>query len=92
MATPTKTGRLLSDRLFRTGLVSTVLAVLVCLSTHILAFLGVVGAVAWFSTLEHAAVVAVFAFAALTAYAVYRHRRCASCAHDARATGASRRI
>lgn len=82
MKPATRPDRLTRDRLFRTGAVSTVVAVLVCLSTHILTFLGVVGAVAWFSTLEHAAIVAAIGFAALTAYAVYRHRRCAGCSSD----------
>lgn len=75
MAPQTKT--LVRDRLFRTGLLSTALAVLSCLATHILTILGVVGATAWLSTLEHALVVAVVAFTGLTVYAVVRHRRCA---------------
>lgn len=77
MALQTKTNTLIRDRLFRTGLLSTALAVLSCLSTHILVFLGVIGATAWLSTLEQALVVAVVGFAGLTIYAVVRHRRCA---------------
>ncbi|MDJ1160269.1 hypothetical protein QNA08_18820 [Chelatococcus sp. SYSU_G07232] len=64
------------DGLFRGSLTATVLALLACLSTHVLGILGVAGAVAWFTTLEHALLVAVPAFAALTVYAVLRHRRC----------------
>lgn len=77
MALQTKKNTLSRDRLFRTGLLTTVLAVLSCLSTHILAILGVVGATAWLSTVEHALVFAVVGFAGLTVYAVVRHRRCA---------------
>src|SRR3546814_20016552 len=83
MASQTKTDALIRDRLFRTGLLSTALAVLTCLSTHILTILGVAGATAWFATLEHALVVALVGCVGLTFYAFVRHRR------SARRTGAS---
>lgn len=67
---------LLKDRLFRTGLVSTTLALAACLATHLVTLFGVVGAMAWLGSLEHALVVAVVGLAGLTAYAAYRHRRC----------------
>ena len=61
------------DKLFRNSLAATILAILGCLSTHILAIRGVTAAVAWLGTVEHALVVG---GAALTLYAVLRHRRC----------------
>lgn len=64
------------DHLFRNSLVATILAILGCLATHILAILGVTAAVAWLGTVEHALVVAVIGGAGLTLYAVIRHRRC----------------
>lgn len=64
------------DRLFRNSLAATILAILGCLSTHILAILGVTAAVAWLGTVEHALLVAVIGGAGLTLYAVFRHRRC----------------
>lgn len=70
-------GSLLKDRLLRTGLVSTAVAFLACLSTHILAIAGVTGAIALAGTVEHALLFAVAAFAALTIYAAIRHRRSA---------------
>lgn len=64
------------DKLFRNSLAGTILAILGCLATHILALLGVTAAVAWLGTVEHALVVAVIGGAGLTLYAVIRHRRC----------------
>lgn len=77
MTSQPKANTLIRDRLFRTGLLSTALAVLTCLSTHILTILGVVGATAWLATLEHALVVALVGFVGLTFYAFVRHRRSA---------------
>lgn len=67
---------LLKDRFFRTGLVSTILALFACLVTHLVTLLGVVGAVAWLGTMEHALVIAVIGLSALTGYAAYKHKRC----------------
>lgn len=64
------------DRLFRNSLAATILAVLGCLSTHVLAILGITAAVAWLDTVEHALVIAVLCGAGLTLYAVVRHGRC----------------
>ncbi|MDN5936606.1 MAG: hypothetical protein L0H75_10630 [Nitrosospira sp.] len=64
------------DRLFRNSLVATTLAILGCLSTHILGLVGVTAAIAWFGTIEHALIVAVIGGAGLTLYAISRHRRC----------------
>ncbi|HET6629800.1 MAG TPA: hypothetical protein VFG91_08485 [Woeseiaceae bacterium] len=64
------------SRLFRNSLAATILAILGCLSTHILTILGVTATVAWLGTVEHALVVAVVGSAGLTLYAVFRHRRC----------------
>ncbi|MDN3519462.1 hypothetical protein QWY84_17790 [Aquisalimonas lutea] len=72
--TPT-TRSLRKDRLFRTGFAATVVALLACLSTHLLTLLGVAGAVAWLGGLEHALVLVTLGAAALTALAVWRHRR-----------------
>jgi len=69
---------LLKDRFFRAGLVSTILALLACLATHLVTLLGVVGAVAWLGTVEHALVIAVIGLAALTGYAAYKHKSCAA--------------
>lgn len=66
------------DRLFRVSL-STVLALSACLSTHLVVALGLAGAVVWLDTLEHGLVVLAVALAALTIYAVVRHRRCGHC-------------
>lgn len=85
MTVETKPTPLMRDRLFRTGLWSTALAFAACLATHVVTLLGIVGAVAWLSTVEHALIVAVVGFAALTVYAAVRHRRCArgaGCAHE----------
>lgn len=85
MTAETKPTSLMRDRLFRTGLWSTVLAFVACLATHVVTLFGIVGAVAWLSTVEHALIVAVVGFAALTVYAAFRHRRCArgaGCAHE----------
>lgn len=64
------------DRLFRGSLAATLVAITGCLAMHILTLVGVVAAVAWFSAIEHALVVAVIAGAVLTIYAFVRHRRC----------------
>jgi len=64
------------NRLFRNSLAATTVAILGCLSTHIVAILGITGATAWLGTVEHALVVAAVGGAALTLYAVFRHRRC----------------
>ena len=67
--------RLRQDRLFRTGFATTVIALLACLGTHVLTLLGIAGAVAWLGGLEHALVFVTLGAAALTAFAVWRHRR-----------------
>jgi len=70
------------DRWVRTGAAATLIALLGCIATHVVVLLGIVGAVAWLATLEHALLAGVVLFAALTGYAVVRHRR-GACAHDA---------
>ena len=65
----------LSSRFFRNSLISTLVALLACLSTHVIVLLGLTGAVAWLGTLEHALVFATLALAGLTAYAWFHHRR-----------------
>lgn len=72
---------LLKDRLFRTSLLSTIVMVALCLSTHLVAIAGMAGAVALFSDMEHGLMFAAIGFAALTVYAVIRHRRRANCGH-----------
>lgn len=64
------------DKLFRNSLAGTILAILGCVATHLLALIGVTAAVAWLGTVEHALVIAVVGGAGLTLYAVFRHRRC----------------
>lgn len=78
MNTDTKS-QLMHDRLFRNSLWSTLLALSACLATHLVTLLGVVGAVAWLSDIEHALLVALVGLAGLTVYAYFRHRRCSSC-------------
>lgn len=78
MSDQTSGTTLFKDRFFRTGLVSTTLALGACLATHLVTLFGVVGAVAWLGTLEHALVIAAIGFAALTGYAAYRHKSCAA--------------
>ena len=66
---------LLKDRYFRTGLISTILSFLACLSVHIFTILGVTTAVAWIVDVERALLFATAAFFFLTVYAVIRHRQ-----------------
>lgn len=70
------------DRLFRNSLAATVLAIFGCLSTHLLAIIGITAAVAWFGAVEHVLVVAVIGGGGLTLYAIFRHRRCRHAAHQ----------
>lgn len=63
------------SKLFRNSLLSTVVAIIACLSTHLLTLAGITVAVAWFDAIEHALVLAVIGGACLTVYATYRHRR-----------------
>ena len=63
------------DRLFRNSFAATIVAILGCLSTHVLGILGVTAAVAWAGTVEHALAVGVLGGAGLTLYALLRHRR-----------------
>ena len=67
--------RLGHDRLFRTGLISAIIAIVGCLSTHLLVLLGVVSTAAWLGTVEHALFIAAVGFVFLTGYAIWRHRR-----------------
>ena len=78
--------RLLKNRLFRNSLLSTVVAVLACMSTHVIAILGLAGAVAWLGELEHVLLFLSVALAGLTVYAYFRHRK--SCSHVADAENA----
>ena len=66
---------LMRDRFFGRSLAATGVALLACLATHGLAILGLAGAVAWIGEIEHALLFATVAFAALTVYAWWRHRR-----------------
>ena len=64
------------NRLFRNSFAASMIAILGCLSTHILTILGVTSAAMWLGTVEHALVVAAVGGVTLTLYAVFRHRRC----------------
>lgn len=67
--------RLRNDRIFRSSALTTAVAFLACLATHLVTLLGMAGAVAWLGGLEHALLVLTAGAAALTAWAVWRHRR-----------------
>lgn len=76
MSSEVPSNSLSHNKLFRNSLMTTAVAILACLSTHLLTIVGVTVAVAWFDAIEHALVVAVIGGAGLTLYAVHRHRQC----------------
>lgn len=71
--------RLHNNRLFRVSALSAVVAFLLCLSTHIIALVGLSGTIAWLGKVEHALLFLAGGLALLTVYAAIRHRR--SCSH-----------
>lgn len=74
-------GSLFKDRLFKASLVSTIVMIALCLSTHLIALAGLAGVITFVSDIEHGLLFAAIGFAALTVYAVIRHWRCANCEH-----------
>ncbi len=70
-----------NSRFLVASLSATVLAVVACLSTHLVVLLGLAGMVAWLGQLEHALLFASVGFGALTLFAAYRHRKGGKC-HD----------
>ncbi len=75
MTQDTPSNKLRDSKLFRVSAVSTLVAALLCLTTHLIALLGVAGAIAWLGTVEHALLFLAAGLALLTIYAVVRHRR-----------------
>lgn len=64
-----------ADPAIRASLISTLIAALACVSTHLIAIAGFTGAIAWLSKIEHALLFLSIALAALTFFFVLKHRR-----------------
>jgi len=79
MSQECNSAKLRNDKLFRVSALSTVVAFLLCLSTHIIALFGLAGAIAWLGTIEHALLFLAVGLALLTVYAAIKHRR--TCDH-----------
>lgn len=75
MAKNSNLPKLREDKLFKVSALSTAIAFLLCVSTHIITLFGVAGAVAWLGTVEHALLFLAAGLAFLTVYAVVKHRR-----------------
>ncbi|MCL7928705.1 hypothetical protein [Halomonas llamarensis] len=67
--------RLREDKLFKVSALSTAVAFILCVSTHVITLFGLAGAVAWLGTIEHALLFLAVGLALLTGYAVFKHRR-----------------
>ena len=64
-----------NDKLLKTGLIGTVVAVLCCFTPVLVAAFGALGVSAWLGGADYVLFSALIGFLGLTAYALWRRRR-----------------
>lgn len=70
------------DNFVKKSAISTAVALIACLSTHLMTLFALSGAIAFMDKLEHALLFLTIGLLGLTLYAIIRHRRNAACQHE----------